>query len=311
METEPSKPIEREVRIAAPPATVYRYFVDPERMVQWMSNRAEIDPRPGGRIRLDYDGFDVMRGEFVELVPDRRVVFTWGWETLGDNVPAGASRVEVTLTPDGEGTLLRLVHSGLPAGASEGHATGWDSFLGNLGSAARTGRRAQPNEARRSEAYGYAVQLNALLCGLRELLDTIPVDAWGRRAPASGWPVAAAATHAISHLNLCPFIAATAAGERSPIADLEEAAIDRANAAAVTANAAVSRETLLARLRSEGPPAVGVIKGLPDESLGRSQPMAFAGGASLTVRDLITGALLDDIGAHVADIRAAISAGGA
>ena len=51
METEPSTPIEREVRIAAPPTTVYRYFVDPERMVQWLSNHAEIDPRPGGRIR--------------------------------------------------------------------------------------------------------------------------------------------------------------------------------------------------------------------------------------------------------------------
>jgi Activator of Hsp90 ATPase homolog 1-like protein len=38
----------------------------------------------------------------------------------------------VTLQPDGSGTLLRLVHRGLPAGEVEQHAHGWDLYLGRL-----------------------------------------------------------------------------------------------------------------------------------------------------------------------------------
>jgi uncharacterized protein YndB with AHSA1/START domain len=52
-------------------------------------------------------------GEFVEIDPPRRLVFTWGWE--GDEeVPPGSSTVEVTLTPDGDATVLHLVHGDLP-----------------------------------------------------------------------------------------------------------------------------------------------------------------------------------------------------
>src|SRR5512135_861972 len=89
--------IEREVRIAARPETVYAFFTDPAKIVQWLGRRAEIEAHAGGLVRIDYNGFDIMRGAFVELVPYSRVVFTWGWETLGDEVQPGQSTVTVTL----------------------------------------------------------------------------------------------------------------------------------------------------------------------------------------------------------------------
>jgi uncharacterized protein YndB with AHSA1/START domain len=124
--------IDRELRIAAPPETVFAYFVDPERMVRWMGTTADLEPRPGGRFHIDYNGKDVASGTYLELDPPRRVVFSWGWEMPGDPVPPGASTVEVTLTPDNGGTHLRLVHRGLPADAVDGHAEGWDYFLPTL-----------------------------------------------------------------------------------------------------------------------------------------------------------------------------------
>jgi uncharacterized protein YndB with AHSA1/START domain len=124
--------IERELTIAARPETVFPFFVDPERIVRWMGRTAELDATPGGIFRIDYNGTDIARGEFVEVDPPRRVVFTWGWEAPDDATPPGASTVEVTLTPDGDGTRVHLRHSGLAAVAVEGHAQGWDQFLPTL-----------------------------------------------------------------------------------------------------------------------------------------------------------------------------------
>ena len=68
-----------EVRIDAPPATVFAYFTDPARLLRWMGVEAELDPRPGGGFRVNVNGRDVAEGAFVEAVPHERVVFTRGW----------------------------------------------------------------------------------------------------------------------------------------------------------------------------------------------------------------------------------------
>ena len=96
--------VEREVRIAASPETVFGFFCDPELKLRWMGVQAELDPVPGGIYRVRINARDVARGEYVEVVPHERIVFTWGWEGDGNAVPPGASTVEVTLTPDGEDT---------------------------------------------------------------------------------------------------------------------------------------------------------------------------------------------------------------
>ena len=128
--------IEREVRIAAPPETVFAFWTDPTRMARWMGRNIRLDPRPGGEFRVDYNGSDIVRGAFVTVDPPTRIVLTWGWEAPGDPTPPGASTVEVDFMPDGDGTILRLRHSGLVPDAVNGHAEGWDYFLPSLVAAA-------------------------------------------------------------------------------------------------------------------------------------------------------------------------------
>ena len=128
----------REIRIGAPPESVFRFFTDPEQYVRWKGVRADLDPRKGGRYEVDV-GPGTTSGEFLEVDPPNRVVFTWGWEG-NDVVPPGSTTVEVDLIPDGDGTLLRLVHRDIPTEEDrQQHGGGWDVFLPRLAIVAAVG----------------------------------------------------------------------------------------------------------------------------------------------------------------------------
>jgi uncharacterized protein YndB with AHSA1/START domain len=131
--------VEQEIRIAARPETVFPFLVDPEKLRRWIGVSVELDPRPSGVYRVNVTGRNTASGEFLEVTPNTRVVFTWGWEDPGDAVPPGSSTVEISLEPDGDGTILRLRHSGLPAERRESHAHGWQHYLGRMTVAAAGG----------------------------------------------------------------------------------------------------------------------------------------------------------------------------
>jgi uncharacterized protein YndB with AHSA1/START domain len=122
--------VERHVK--ASPETVFRFFTDPRRWLQWQGVDAELEVRPGGRFRMDVTGDGWASGHFVEVVPPRRIVFTWGWEADGSPVAPGSSTVEVELEPDGDGTRVRLTHRNLPGAAFATHQAGWDHYLDRL-----------------------------------------------------------------------------------------------------------------------------------------------------------------------------------
>jgi uncharacterized protein YndB with AHSA1/START domain len=145
--TSQTEAIEREVRIDASPETVFDFFTDPAKMVRWKGVTATLDPRPGGVYRVQMNEQAVALGEYVEVDPPNRVVFTWGWAGDDALTPPGSSTVEVTFTPDGDGTLVRLVHSGLPSPESaEAHGHGWDQYMPRLAIAAAGGDAgADPN----------------------------------------------------------------------------------------------------------------------------------------------------------------------
>lgn len=125
-------------RIAARPETVFAYFTDSARYRRWMGVDAELDARPGGIYRVDTPNGGVARGEFIEVDAPKRIVFSWGWEGNAQ-VPPGSSTVEVTLEPDGDGTRVTLVHSGLPVEAVDLHAAGWERYASRLVLAAEGG----------------------------------------------------------------------------------------------------------------------------------------------------------------------------
>lgn len=131
---------ECQIRIEASPETVFEFLVDEQKMLLWQGVEAQLDPRPGGIFRLSITPGWIAAGEFLEVDPPRSVSFTWGWEGEESTLPPGSSRVEVTLAPDGAGTILSLVHTGLPSeDSAERHGEGWKHYLSRLAVAAPGG----------------------------------------------------------------------------------------------------------------------------------------------------------------------------
>jgi uncharacterized protein YndB with AHSA1/START domain len=122
----------REIMIDATPDTIWPFLTEAERYVEWEGTQAELDPRPGGIYRVLVAGEHQSAGEFVEVVPNERLVFTFGWEQEGNPITPGSSTIEITLHPEGTKTRLRLVHRGLPEDAVEPHIHGWTHYLDRL-----------------------------------------------------------------------------------------------------------------------------------------------------------------------------------
>jgi uncharacterized protein YndB with AHSA1/START domain len=125
--------VEKTVHIDASPATVWSFWTDPQRLAEWWAATAEVQAQPGGRYRIVMANGHIASGEFVELDPFTRLVFTFGWEQEPSShaLLPGASMVEVTLRPDAGGTDLVLRHT-LPATHAEDHGRGWAGLLGSL-----------------------------------------------------------------------------------------------------------------------------------------------------------------------------------
>jgi len=117
-----SREVVREIHIDATPATVFALLTDARQMTRWLADTVVAEPVPGGVFRITEVGGMSITGRYVEVIPDRKVVFTWGGV---EGLAPGETTVEFTLEAEGEGTLLRLRHYGLPRAAFESHDMGW------------------------------------------------------------------------------------------------------------------------------------------------------------------------------------------
>jgi len=137
VQTTPSLTLKR--RLNATPAQVFRAWTDPALLVRWFGPEnvetieAELDPRVGGVYRivmLENNGErHQVRGSYQEVIENERLVFSWSWISTPERV----SKVTVTLKPDGDITILTLLHEQLfDEKAVAGHTHGWTGSLVKL-----------------------------------------------------------------------------------------------------------------------------------------------------------------------------------
>ncbi|MGE0723735.1 MAG: SRPBCC domain-containing protein [Alphaproteobacteria bacterium] len=135
--TRPSLTLRR--RLAASPASVWAAWTDPQKLARWFGPErithadAELDVRVGGRFRVvlyeNNGDRHAVGGVYRAIEAERRLVFSWAWEST----PERESQVTVTLKPDGDGTVLILMHEQLADEATrDRHTGGWTGSLDKL-----------------------------------------------------------------------------------------------------------------------------------------------------------------------------------
>jgi uncharacterized protein YndB with AHSA1/START domain len=129
--------------------TAFEAWTDPEHVKKWWSpNEAtvctlcEIDLRVGGHYRIDmHDSADQstckVQGQFQEISPPERLVYTWNAETHQGTVTNTLVTVEFHRRGT-EKTEIVLRHSGLPdTPIRQGHRETWEKMLASYSEYAR------------------------------------------------------------------------------------------------------------------------------------------------------------------------------
>ncbi|GAB2549012.1 SRPBCC family protein [Leucobacter ruminantium] len=126
----------------APRDLVWRAWTEPAELAQWLhpfgvsTDSVSYDVRVGGRYRYTMTNDETGEkfptgGEFIEVEPFDRLVFTWGEP---DAPVDGAPVIALTLIPRGERTELVFHLRGLEGKPGDGFVyDGWDEALTNFG----------------------------------------------------------------------------------------------------------------------------------------------------------------------------------
>jgi uncharacterized protein YndB with AHSA1/START domain len=131
-------------RIAARPSIVFAAMTTAEGVSAWWGpdegpvTHAEVDARVGGTFRVRFrmvDGHEhEASGDFVDVVPPRRVVMSWRWTAGGEPDEVGrTSRIEIDLAPIATGTEVTFTHAELVTDLSrQHHEEGWSGSFDKL-----------------------------------------------------------------------------------------------------------------------------------------------------------------------------------
>jgi uncharacterized protein YndB with AHSA1/START domain len=124
----------REVFAAWTSAELLRRWYPPG--ADWSTPLAEVDLRVGGRLRLvmrSPDGEEFGGGgEYREITPPTRLVFTWTWDRADG--AAAVQLIEVDFTENADGTTTVVMTNGGLADeqSRESYREGWDESFDSL-----------------------------------------------------------------------------------------------------------------------------------------------------------------------------------
>lgn len=104
--------IEREIMVDAPLERVWAVLTEPAHIAGWFGDRAEVYPRPGGAAAFHWDSDGTFLATVDRVEPP--TFFSYRWAHKADEQPreGNSTLVELTLSPEGNGTRLSVVETG-------------------------------------------------------------------------------------------------------------------------------------------------------------------------------------------------------
>ena len=130
--------------IASTPANVWKALLEGDLTRQYWKHTNESDWKPGSRwkhVADDGQGTVKLLGQVIEVIPNKRLVFTWENPADAANI-SRHSRVAIDIDRVGEMVRLTVTHDELEPGSdtAKGIADGWPRVLSSLKSFLETGR---------------------------------------------------------------------------------------------------------------------------------------------------------------------------
>ena len=133
--------------LAATPEQVYRAWLSSAEHSAFTGSKSKVEARVGGA-HTAWDGYIV--GRVLELETHRRIVLAWRTTEFPPGAPD--SRVDILLTPKMGGTLLTLVHTGIPRGDGRKYDEGWkENYFEPMAGYFRVKAKAPPRVKPRSK----------------------------------------------------------------------------------------------------------------------------------------------------------------
>jgi uncharacterized protein (TIGR03086 family) len=207
----------------------FALITQPDRLRRWLAVSARVDLRAGGEFRWTLTPMAVAAGTVLEVDPGRRIVLGFAFEGSAD---ARTDTVTITIEPAEGGTLVRLVHEGLPEDHADGVLDGWTHFFERLERAAVTGDAGPDEWVAAPAELNPLTSANATLAVLQNVLRGLGDGDLSTPTPCTEFTVGQLETHLLGSLTSLTSLAGstlvtTSAGDlESRIADAARQAVE-------------------------------------------------------------------------------------
>jgi uncharacterized protein (TIGR03086 family) len=207
----------------------FALITQPDRLRRWLAVSARVDLRAGGEFRWTLTPMAVGAGTVLEVDPGRRIVLGFAFVTAPE---LRTDTLTITIEPADGGTLVRLLHEGLPDDQADGVLDGWTHYFERLERAAVTGDAGPDEWAAAPAVLNPLTSANATLAVLQHVLRGLGDDDLSRSTPCTEFTIGQLETHLLS--SLCSLtsltgstlVAASAGDLESRIADAARQAVE-------------------------------------------------------------------------------------
>jgi uncharacterized protein (TIGR03086 family) len=221
--------IEKTAVLPIPADEAFALITQPDRLRRWLAVSARVDLRAGGEFRWTLTPMAVAAGTIVDVDPGRRIVLGFAFEASAE---PRTDTVTITIEPAEGGTLVRLVHDGLPEDHANGVLEGWAHFFERLERAAVIGDAGPDEWAAAPAELNPLTSANATLAVLQNVLRGLGDGDLSTPTPCTEFTVGQLETHLLGSLSSLTSLAGSAlvtasAGDlESRIADAAQQAVE-------------------------------------------------------------------------------------
>jgi uncharacterized protein (TIGR03086 family) len=205
----------------------FALITQPDRLRRWLTVSARVDLRAGGEFRWTLTPMAVAGGTVVEVEPGRRIVLDFAFEA---SAAPRTDTLTITVEPAEGGTLVRLVHDGLPGDQADGVLDGWTHYFERLERAAVTGDAGPDEWAAAPAELTPLTSADATLAVLQNVLRGLGEDVLDASTPCKEFTVGQLETHLLGSLSSLTSLAGTSV-VASSAGDLESRIADAARQA--------------------------------------------------------------------------------